>query len=195
MHLACRVLVVGPRRLHACLAAHHSSAFHVGGHAVGLLDEVGLTPPPMIDPMMPSTVVQKIVIWTCITDFAITPRLVQSGYTRLSETYFTFSVCPRATPLRAAGDGGGNWRALLLSGNDLVACRGLCGQRSCGTTSLDSGEPLHSAQKRCAIPSEDSGTIGGRRDRTMRCYIRRYPPRVRYSVKWADSTAIVIWPG
>ena len=31
----------------------------------------------MIDPMMPSTIVQKIVMWTCITDFAITPRLAQ----------------------------------------------------------------------------------------------------------------------
>jgi hypothetical protein len=29
----------------------------------------------MIDPMMPSTVVQKIVIWTCITDFATTPEI------------------------------------------------------------------------------------------------------------------------
>jgi hypothetical protein len=34
-----------------------------------------LTPPPMIDPMMPSTAVQNIVIWTCITDFAITPEI------------------------------------------------------------------------------------------------------------------------
>jgi hypothetical protein len=30
-----------------------------------------VTPPPMIDPRMPSTIVQKIVICTCITDFAI----------------------------------------------------------------------------------------------------------------------------
>ena len=30
---------------------------------------------PMIDPMMPSTIVQKIVMRTCITDFAITPEI------------------------------------------------------------------------------------------------------------------------
>jgi hypothetical protein len=34
-----------------------------------------VTAPPMIDPMMPSTIVQKIVICTCITDFAITPEI------------------------------------------------------------------------------------------------------------------------
>ena len=33
------------------------------------------TAPPMIDPMMPSTIVQKIVMCTCITDFAITPAI------------------------------------------------------------------------------------------------------------------------
>jgi hypothetical protein len=38
-------------------------------------ENMWLTPPPRIDPMMPSTVVQKIVIWTCITDFAITPAI------------------------------------------------------------------------------------------------------------------------
>ena len=31
--------------------------------------------PPMIDPMMPSAIVQKIVMCTCITDFAITPAI------------------------------------------------------------------------------------------------------------------------
>jgi hypothetical protein len=30
---------------------------------------------PRIDPTMPSTIVQKIVICTCITDFAITPEI------------------------------------------------------------------------------------------------------------------------
>ena len=34
-----------------------------------------VTAPPMIDPMMPSTIVQKIVIYTCITNFAITPEI------------------------------------------------------------------------------------------------------------------------
>ena len=38
-------------------------------------ENMWLTPPTMIDPMMPSTVVQNIVIWTCITDFAITPEI------------------------------------------------------------------------------------------------------------------------
>ena len=33
------------------------------------------TAPPMIDPIMPSTIVQNIVICTCITDFAITPEI------------------------------------------------------------------------------------------------------------------------
>src|SRR6267154_751364 len=32
-------------------------------------------PRQMIDPMMPSTIVQKIVICTCITDLAITPAI------------------------------------------------------------------------------------------------------------------------
>jgi hypothetical protein len=31
-------------------------------------------PPKRIDPMTPSTMVQKIVICTCITDFAINPE-------------------------------------------------------------------------------------------------------------------------
>src|SRR5258706_537884 len=31
-------------------------------------------PPPMIDPTMPSTIVQKVVMCTCITDFAISPE-------------------------------------------------------------------------------------------------------------------------
>src|SRR5579863_4522038 len=31
-------------------------------------------PPPRIDPTMPSTIVQKIVMCSCITDFAITPE-------------------------------------------------------------------------------------------------------------------------
>jgi hypothetical protein len=34
-----------------------------------------VTAPPMIDPMMPSTIVQKIVMCVCITDFAITPEI------------------------------------------------------------------------------------------------------------------------
>ena len=34
-----------------------------------------VTAPPMIDPMMPSTIVQKIVMCTCITDFAIIPAI------------------------------------------------------------------------------------------------------------------------
>jgi hypothetical protein len=34
-----------------------------------------VTAPPMIDPMMPSTIVQKIVMCSCITDFAITPEI------------------------------------------------------------------------------------------------------------------------
>jgi hypothetical protein len=34
-----------------------------------------VTAPPRIDPMTPSTIVQKIVICTCITDFAITPEM------------------------------------------------------------------------------------------------------------------------
>jgi hypothetical protein len=34
-----------------------------------------VTAPPRIDPMMLSTIVQKIVIWTCITDFAIFPEI------------------------------------------------------------------------------------------------------------------------
>jgi hypothetical protein len=34
-----------------------------------------VTAPPRIDPMMPSTIVQKIVICTCITDFAMTPEI------------------------------------------------------------------------------------------------------------------------
>jgi hypothetical protein len=29
----------------------------------------------MIDPMMPSTVVQNIVIWTCITVFPMNPEI------------------------------------------------------------------------------------------------------------------------
>ena len=32
-----------------------------------------VTAPPIIDPMMPSTIVQKIVMCACITDFAMTP--------------------------------------------------------------------------------------------------------------------------
>jgi hypothetical protein len=35
-----------------------------------------VTPPPMIDPMMPSTIVQKIAMCTCITDFAIMPEIL-----------------------------------------------------------------------------------------------------------------------
>src|ERR1700732_3106559 len=38
-------------------------------------ENMWVTAPPMIDPMMPSTIVQKIVICTCITDFAITPEM------------------------------------------------------------------------------------------------------------------------
>ena len=38
-------------------------------------ENMWLTPPPMIDPMMPSTMVQKIAMCTCITDFAITPAI------------------------------------------------------------------------------------------------------------------------
>jgi hypothetical protein len=34
-----------------------------------------VTPPPRIDPRMPSTIVQNIVMCTCITDFAITPEI------------------------------------------------------------------------------------------------------------------------
>ena len=34
-----------------------------------------VTAPPRIYPMMPSTIVQKIVICTCITDFAISPEI------------------------------------------------------------------------------------------------------------------------
>ena len=34
-----------------------------------------VTAPPMIDPTMPSTTVQKIVRCTCITDFATTPAM------------------------------------------------------------------------------------------------------------------------
>src|ERR1700719_3404145 len=34
-----------------------------------------VTAPPRIDPMTPSTIVEKIVICTCITDFAITPEM------------------------------------------------------------------------------------------------------------------------
>ena len=37
-------------------------------------ENIWAMPPPMIDPMMPSTIVQKIVMCTCITDFAITPE-------------------------------------------------------------------------------------------------------------------------
>ena len=38
-------------------------------------ENMWVTAPPMIDPMMPSTIVQKIVMCTCITDFAITPAI------------------------------------------------------------------------------------------------------------------------
>src|SRR5208282_4869835 len=38
-------------------------------------ENMWLTPPPMTDPTMPSTIVQKIVICTCITDFAISPAI------------------------------------------------------------------------------------------------------------------------
>ena len=34
-----------------------------------------VTLPPMIDPIMPSTIVQKIVMCMCITDFAMTPEM------------------------------------------------------------------------------------------------------------------------
>ena len=34
-----------------------------------------VTAPPMIDPMMQSRIVQKIVMCMCITDFAITPEI------------------------------------------------------------------------------------------------------------------------
>jgi hypothetical protein len=34
-----------------------------------------VTPPPRIDPVMPSTIVQKIVICTCISDFAMIPEI------------------------------------------------------------------------------------------------------------------------
>jgi hypothetical protein len=33
-----------------------------------------VTAPPKIDPMMPSTIVQNIVMCTCITDFAMNPE-------------------------------------------------------------------------------------------------------------------------
>jgi hypothetical protein len=32
-------------------------------------------PPPTIDPMMPSAIVQKVDMFTCITDFAMTPEI------------------------------------------------------------------------------------------------------------------------
>jgi hypothetical protein len=38
-------------------------------------ENMWVRPPPRIDPMMPSTTVQKIVMCTCITDFAITPEI------------------------------------------------------------------------------------------------------------------------
>ena len=34
-----------------------------------------VTAPPMIDPIMPSTIVQKIVMCTCNTDFAMIPAI------------------------------------------------------------------------------------------------------------------------
>ena len=37
------------------------------------LKSMWLTPPPRIDPMMPTTMVQKSVMCTCITDFEMTP--------------------------------------------------------------------------------------------------------------------------
>jgi hypothetical protein len=36
-------------------------------------ENIWVTAPPMIDPMMPSTIVHKIVMCTRITDFAISP--------------------------------------------------------------------------------------------------------------------------
>ena len=41
----------------------------------------------MMEPMTPSTILQKIIMWTCITDFAITPEI------RASETYVFSLVC------------------------------------------------------------------------------------------------------
>ena len=38
-------------------------------------ENMWVRPPPRTDPMMPSTIVQKIVMCTCITDFAITPEI------------------------------------------------------------------------------------------------------------------------
>jgi hypothetical protein len=40
-------------------------------------------PPPKIDPMTPSTIVQKTVMCTCITDFAITPEIKPDRGTQL----------------------------------------------------------------------------------------------------------------
>jgi hypothetical protein len=34
-----------------------------------------VTAPPRMEPMIPSTMVQKMVICTCITDFAMTPAI------------------------------------------------------------------------------------------------------------------------
>jgi len=38
-------------------------------------ENMWVTAPPRIDPMMPSTIVQKRVMCTCITDFEITPAI------------------------------------------------------------------------------------------------------------------------
>ena len=38
-------------------------------------ENMWVTAPPMIEPMMPSTIVQKIVMYTCNTDFAISPAI------------------------------------------------------------------------------------------------------------------------
>ena len=38
-------------------------------------ENMWVTAPPMIDPMMPSTIVQKIVMCVCMTDFAIAPAI------------------------------------------------------------------------------------------------------------------------
>ena len=38
-------------------------------------ENMWVTPPPNIEPMMPSTIVQEVVICACITDFAMTPEI------------------------------------------------------------------------------------------------------------------------
>jgi len=53
-----------------------------------------VTAPPRIDPMMPSTIVQKIVIWTCITDFAITPEISPMTIYQIKWNILSSSFCP-----------------------------------------------------------------------------------------------------